>query len=141
MEQEKFRERKLLEKVTRKIDRDVDSAIVEGWSDKKVLEKLGFSGKIFLSAERTVEDLAEDVERGSKRVVVLTDFDSHGKQQNRKIIQELQGKVDVLNVGRKEFGAQLTSTGRQAIEDVSPLFESKEKKFVEAALDRLFFRN
>lgn len=140
MDREKFRERKKLEEVTDKLDRDVDSVIVEGISDKKVMEKLGFDGRIFLSAERTVEDLAEDVSRASERVAILTDFDSHGKQQNREILQELQDKVDVINASRKEFGAQLTSTGRQAVEDAAPLFHSKEEKFVEAALDRLFFR-
>ncbi len=139
MNNEKFRERKELEEVTRKLDRDVESIIVEGFSDKKVMKKLGFEGRIFLSAERTVEDLAEDIERASERVAILTDFDQHGKEENKKILQELEDRVDVINASRKEFGAQLTSTGRRTIEDASPLFESKENKFVEAALDTLFF--
>ena len=141
MNKEKFREKKKLEEVTQKVDRDVDSAIVEGIADKKVLEKLGFESKIFLSAERTTEDLAEDVERSSERVAILTDFDNHGKEENKKIFQELQGRVDVINASRQEFGAQLTSTGRRTLEDAAPLFESKERKFVEAALDTLFFRD
>jgi 5S rRNA maturation endonuclease (ribonuclease M5) len=141
MNKEKFRERKQLEQVIRKIDRDVDSIIVEGYCDKKVMEKLGFEGRIFLSAERTIEDLTEDVTRASKRVAILTDFDQHGKEENKKILQELQDKVDVIKVSRKEFGAQLTSTGRRTIEDAAPLFGSIETKFVEAALETLFFRN
>lgn len=141
MNNEKFREKKKLEEVTRKLDRDVDSVVVEGYADKRVMEKLGFEGRIFLSAERTVEDLAEDVARGSERVAILTDFDEHGKDENKKILQELQDKVDVINASRKEFGAQLTSTGRRTIEDAAPLFESKQRKFVEAALDTLFFRD
>lgn len=141
MNKEKFKERKNLEEVTRKLDRDVDSIIVEGFDDKIVMQKLGFEGKIFLSAERTIEDLAEDVARASERVAILTDFDNHGKEENKKILQELQDKVDVINASRKEFGAQLTSTGRRTIEDAAPLFESKQKKFVDAALDTLFFRD
>lgn len=137
MDKEKFRERNNLIEVTRKLDRDLDAIIVEGFSDRKVMKKLGFEGKIFLSAERNNELLAEDVERGADTVAVLTDFDSHGKKQNREIRQELQDKVDVISASRKEFGAQLTSTGRRAIEDVEPLFHSKEDKFVDAALDRL----
>ncbi|MFQ3275655.1 MAG: 5S rRNA maturation endonuclease (ribonuclease M5) [Candidatus Nanohaloarchaea archaeon] len=137
MDKEKFRERNNLIEVTRKLDRDLDAIIVEGFSDRKVMKKLGFEGKIFLSAERNNELLAEDVERGADTVAVLTDFDSHGKKQNREIRQELQDKVDVIRASRKEFGAQLTSTGRRAIEDVEPLFHSKEDKFVDAALDRL----
>lgn len=141
MKNEKFRERQKLEEVTKKLDRDVDSVIVEGYADKQVMQKLGFEGRIFLSAERTVEDLAEDVARSSKRVAILTDFDQHGKDENKKILQELQDKVDVINASRKEFGAQLTSTGRRTIEDAAPLFESKQRKFVDAALDTLFFRD
>ncbi|MFB6199426.1 MAG: hypothetical protein ABEJ83_00990 [Candidatus Nanohaloarchaea archaeon] len=138
MKKQEFKERKELESVTRKIDREVDSAIVEGFSDKFFLKKLGFTGNIYLSAERTIEDLAEDVERGSDRTVILTDFDTHGKQQNKKIIQELQGRVDVLNSARKKFGKQLTSNDRHEIEDVRPLFNDKDQKFVDAALDRLY---
>lgn len=141
MDTEKFRERKKLEEVTRKVDRDVDSVIVEGFADKQVMQKLGFEGKIFLSAERTVEDLAEDVARASEKVAILTDFDNHGKEENKKILQELQDKVDVINASRREFGAQLTSTGRRTVEDAAPLFRSKERKFVDAALDTLFFRD
>ncbi len=140
MDTEKFRERKQLEAVVEKLDRDVDAAIVEGFMDKQVLVRLGFTGKVFLSAERSLESLVEDVERGSERVAVLTDFDNHGKDQNRKICHELQGRVDVINAARKEFGSQLTSTGRMAVEDARPLFHSKNDKFVEARLDGLFFR-
>lgn len=138
MDPEDYRERQKLVKVTEKLDRDLDALIVEGFCDKKVMQKLGFEGKIFLSAERKLEFLAEDVERGADRVAVLTDFDSHGKEENRKIRQILQDRVDVFNSARDEFGAQLTSTGRRTIEDIEPLFHSKEEKFVDAALDQLY---
>ncbi len=134
-----FKERKLLEKEVEKLNQDVDSAVVEGLDDKRVLRKLGFDGKIFLSAEKTLEDLAEDLERGSLRTVILTDFDQHGKDENKKINQVLQERdIDVINSSRKQFGAQFTSTGRMAIEDAEPLFRSKFDKFVDAALDGLF---
>lgn len=139
MDKDQFRELKELEQVTEKVDKNVDAAVVEGFSDKKVLEKLGFSGKIFLSAERTLEDLVEDISRGSDKVAVLTDFDSHGKEQNHEIARRLQQEVDVLRSARDEFGKQLTSTGRRDIEDARPLFEDKEEKFVDAAMDQLFF--
>lgn len=141
MDKERFEERKRLEALAEKIDRDVDSIIVEGFSDKKMMQKLGFTGRIFLSAERKLEDLVEDVSRGAERVAVLTDFDEHGKERNREIARQLERKVDVIRASRKEFGAQLTSTGRQCIEDVAPLFDDRNKKFRDAALDRLFFRS
>ncbi len=139
MEREDYIERNRLEEVVSRIDRDVDAAIVEGYSDRVVLEKLGFRGKIFLSAEKSVEGLVEDVARGAERVAVLTDFDSHGKDQARVISRELDKEIDVLNSAREEFGKQLTSRGRMAVEDVAPLFIDKDQKFVDAALDGLFF--
>lgn len=139
MRKEDFREKNRLEEVVKDIDRNVDSVIVEGWSDKKMIQKLGFEGKIFLSAERTVEDLVEDVSRGSEAVAVLTDFDTHGKEEAEKISRHLQEEVDVLRSARKKFGAQLTSKDRRAVEDVRPLFDDKDEKFVEAAMDQLYF--
>jgi 5S rRNA maturation endonuclease (ribonuclease M5) len=141
MEREKFVEKNKLENIVSRIDRDVDSIIVEGYSDRIVMEKLGFSGKIFLSAEKTVEGLVEDVSRGANRVAVLTDFDTHGKEEARKISRELDKEIDVLNSAREEFGKQFTSKGRRAVEDVAPLFVDREQKFIEAALDDLYFND
>lgn len=138
MDKEKFRERKELELIVEKFNRDLDAVVVEGFSDRRVMEKLGFKGKIFMSAERNLEMLAEDIERGADRVGILTDFDSHGKEENRKIRQLLQDKVDVVNSARREFGRQMTGEGRMAIEDIEPLFHSKQQKFVDAALDQLY---
>jgi len=139
MEKEEFVERKKLESIISRISRDVDAVVVEGYSDRIVLEKLGFEGKIFLSAEKTVEGLVEDVSRGANRVVVLTDFDEHGKQEAEKISREIDKEIDVLRSHRDKFGRQFTSTGRMALEDAAPLFVDKDQKFVEAALDDLFF--
>ena len=138
MRKEEFRELKQLEETVEKLDRDLDSVIVEGFDDKKVMRKLGFTGKIFLSAELSIEDLVEDVERGSEKTAVLTDFDSHGKKENQKIRHALQGRVKNSISAREEFGIQLTSNDRHAVEDVRVLFEDKEQKFVDAALSRLF---
>lgn len=138
MRQEKFRELKKLEKIIERIDRDVDSVIVEGEADRKVMRNLGFDGKIFLSAERTIEDLVEDVSRGSDRTAVLTDFDEHGKEQNRKISHALQGEVKNSRSSREAIGRQLTSNGRMTIEDARPLLKDKEQRFIDAALSRLY---
>lgn len=141
MRREDFVEKNRLEKIVAKISRDVDSIIVEGWADKKVMRELGFQGRIFLSAERTHKGLVEDVSRASEKVAVLTDFDSHGKEEAQAISRKLQEEIDVIRSARKEFGAQLTSKDRRAVEDIRPLFEDMEKKFVEAAMDGLFFRD
>jgi len=132
-----FRERKEFEGLVRELDKNVGSAIVEGLKDKIVLQKLGFSGKIFLSAERSNEDLCEDVARGSERVAILTDFDSHGREQNRKIESLLEGKVDVINSLRRDIGAQMAENDRYAIEDIMPVLKDKNQKFVEEKLDEI----
>ncbi len=129
---------KRLEREVEKIDRDVDSVIVEGFSDMKAVKELGFTGRIYMSAERTVEDLAEDVVRGSETVAILTDFDSHGKKQNRILAQALQEDIRIDFSARKSFGKELTSQDRYAVEDVIPLFSSWRDKFTEATLHRLF---
>ena len=139
MNKEDYIEKKHLEKIIREIEKTVDTIIVEGWSDKKMIQKLGFKGKIFLSAEKTTEELIEDVSRRTKKAAVLTDFDSHGKEQAEKISRQLDKEVDVVRTARQKFGKQLTSKDRRAIEDIRPLFEDKEKKFVDAAIDQLFF--
>lgn len=140
METARFKERQKLEEIVSRLDRDVEAVIVEGFSDKEVVHKLGFNGKVFMSAERALEDLVEDVSRGAEKAAVLTDFDEHGKQQNKEISQALEREIDVIRSLRAEFGAQLTSTGRRAVEDVAPLFHDRDSKFVEAALDGLFFQ-
>ncbi len=138
MEKQKYIEKKQLEEQIKKLNRDSESIIVEGYADKKILRDLGYKGTIFLSAEKTLEDLAEDVTRKTDNTTILTDFDSHGKEQNKKILQIIDKEIDVLNSARKEFGKILTSTGRRDIEDIRPLLNSKEEKFVEAALDSLY---
>lgn len=131
--------KKRLEEEVRKMNRDLDAVIVEGFEDKLMIRKLGFQGKIFLSAERTTEDLVEDVSRGCEKVAVLTDFDEHGKEMNKELRKALEEEVDVLNSVRRDFGKILTESGRRDIEDIRTLFASKEDKFIEAALDRLYF--
>lgn len=131
--------KKRLEEEVRKMNRDLDAVIVEGFEDKLMIRKLGFQGRIYLSAEKTVEDLVEDVSRGSERVAILTDFDEHGKEANKELRKALEEEVDILNSIRRDFGKILTESGRRDIEDIRTLFTSKEKKFVEAALDGLYF--
>ena len=139
MRKEDYIEKKRLEAAVEDLERDVDAVIVEGWSDRKMIRKLGFEEKIFLSAERTVEDLVEDVARRSDRAAVLTDFERHGKEAAEEISRKLDKEIDVVRSARKKFGAQLTSTDRRAVEDVRPLFDDQDQKFVEAAMDQLFF--
>lgn len=138
MNAEELRERRRLERVVEKLDRDLDAVVVEGFSDRRVVRDLGFEGRVFMSAERTLEDLVEDVSRGASRVGVLTDFDNHGKEEAETISRALQSEVDVIRSARKEFGEALLERNRRAVEDIAPLLENRWKKFTDATLHRLF---
>lgn len=135
---EEYLERKELEKIVRKIDRDCDALVVEGPSDRIVMQKLGFKGRIYLSAEKKTEDLVEDISRISKKAAILTDFDKHGKKQSKEITHQLNKEIDVIKSYRKEFGKKITENDRRAVEDIMPLLSYKEEKFTDAALSRLF---
>lgn len=139
VETENFKEKKRFESLIEDFNRNSVAIIVEGYRDKMVLENLGFEGKVFLSAERKNEDLCEDVARGSEKVVILTDFDSHGRDQNRKIRKLLEGKTDVINSFRKEMKVKMARNDRYAIEDIRPVLEDKKKKFVEEKLDEISY--
>ena len=139
MREEKFRELQAVRKVVEKLDRDLDSIIVEGESDSRVMKDLGFTGKVFLSAEKDIEDLVENVSRGGGRTAILTDFDAHGKKQSGKIRQALEPEADYLSLSsRREFGRQLTSEDRYAVEDLRPLLDDRDERFKQAALSRLY---
>lgn len=136
---EEFRERKRFESLIDELNKNSVSVVVEGYMDQLVLRKLGFRGKVFLSAERKNEDLCEDVARGSERVVILTDFDSHGRKQNKKLGKLLEGKVDVINSFRRDMKAEMAENDRYAIEDIRPILQNKNKKFVEEKLDEISY--
>jgi len=130
--------REKLRALVTKMDTDVDAIIVEGESDKRVLRQLGMETRIFTCGGRNPELFCEDVSRVSRKVVILTDFDTHGKELNREFCQLLEGETDVLNSYRRDFGKLLTSEDRHCVEDIRPLFHSDYDKYVDANLDRLF---
>jgi len=130
--------REKLRKLAQKIDNDVDAIIVEGKSDKRILRKLGVEGHIFTCGGKVPELFCDDVARVSNKIVILTDFDEHGKELNKEFRQLLSSDVDILSSYRKQFGKLLTSRDRYCIEDLRPLFTSRFQKFVDVDLDRLF---
>lgn len=136
--QDDFYHREQLRDLVHRIDRDADAVVVEGRHDKEVLEHLGLSVRVFTCAGRIPTEFCNTVGRVSSHVVMLTDFDSHGKELNREMSRMLSEKTDVMHAYREEFGALLTSKGRHCIEDIRPLLGDPEKHFKQAQLDRLF---
>ena len=66
------------------------AVIVEGMNDKAALRRLGLKGKIlsFKSSGQTLLDFVDGI--GSKRVLVLTDFDKEGHEVAARITEELE---------------------------------------------------
>jgi len=119
-------------------DQDADAVIVEGVADKEVLERCGVESRVFTCGGKEPEAFAETVGRGHERVVILTDFDAHGKELNERFRHLLREDVHILSAHRRDIGAHLTETGRHCIEDLGPLFSSRFEKFIDVKLDRLF---
>lgn len=134
----KYRER--LKRLLKAIDRDTDVILVEGTSDTAVLRKMGCSSDIEEIADRQVDVVAAEISELYETVVVLTDFDTHGKKQAANVSRLLDKECDVFYSYRKRFGRLLTERGRRCIEDIRPLLGTHDRQFREATLDRLFTR-
>ncbi|MDY6789422.1 MAG: hypothetical protein SVV03_05685 [Candidatus Nanohaloarchaea archaeon] len=131
-----YRER--LSDLAERIGRDVDAVIVEGKCDERALKKLGMETDIFKVGRCSIEPFCERISDIAESVVILTDFDSEGKEINKELRQRLVEETDVLGSYRKDFGKLMTSKDRYCIEDLNPLFNSPFDKFIDADLDRLF---
>ncbi|MDY6771078.1 MAG: hypothetical protein SV186_03920 [Candidatus Nanohaloarchaea archaeon] len=135
---EEYEYRERVRRFVQRMDDNVDAIIVEGESDKRVLRRLGAESRIFTSGGRSPEPFAETVARVTDRLVILTDFDEHGKELNKEFQHLLREDVTIFHAYRRDFGKLLTSSGRHCVEDLRPLFDSRFEKFVDAKLDRLF---
>ena len=70
--------------------------IVEGFRDAEALRKMGVRGQILiLRSARNLRRYLE--ERGSKRVILLLDFDTEGTELMAKTIRELEGAVPIID--------------------------------------------
>ena len=98
------------------LERNKDKlTIVEGKKDKKVLCSLSFTKVVTINKGlyETVEDLKE------KEVLLLTDFDSEGKQIAKKLntfLQHLGYKVD--RETRRKIGLLFTKLRIKKIEEL-----------------------
>lgn len=135
---DRYRHREQLKRLLEKIDRDADVVVVEGKSDTAVLRKMGCSSAIEESAGRQPDVFAADVGASHETAVVLTDFDTHGKEVADELSHLLAKECDVLHTYRERFGKLLTERGRMCVEDIRPLLGDHDRSFREQTLDRLF---
>ncbi len=70
--------------------------IVEGYRDAEALRRVGVGGEILvLKSARKLRRYLE--ERGSRKVILLLDFDSEGVELMAKTLRELEGAVPVID--------------------------------------------
>lgn len=91
--------------------------VVEGKRDSAALRKLGFSGVI--SEFHSFKGLAQFVDSfGSKRIILLLDFDRKGKYLTSRIVSQLEHRSKI-DLSFKKKLATITKGKIRHIEDLS----------------------
>ena len=99
----------------------VDIVLVEGMRDFQALRTLGYKGEIVQCSRLQVSDveLCDDIAEHYHSILILTDFDSEGREINRNLTKLLERKAIKLEEGlRRQFGRLMASIGVYAIEDL-----------------------
>lgn len=118
----KVRETALKEfsRIVRDVNSEVDMILVEGKRDRRALVESGFSSRIMECSSLPVHEIISRVEEsGSRKVLVLTDFDSHGKELFREISSALTGHgISLKNIYRKRIKEILDRENRKTTESL-----------------------
>ena len=120
---------KLLEKLTKESMKGVP-IIVEGRNDVNALHKLGLEGDIILasSGKSFLDVLGEIEERRKREVILLMDFDRHGKEWTHRLTHRLEEMKITPNL---HFWKELLSLVGHDIKDIEGLatyLETLKKK-------------
>ena len=107
---------------------DSSTIVVEGKRDAEALRSLGIDAEFyFISGSlSSINQLAESLSEKGKEVIVLTDFDSKGKQLAARLIRELHGcgkKVKVNTEVRRNLMRAFNNVKIGEIEDLKSLIE------------------
>lgn len=111
---------KEIAKLIRKINSDVDIILVEGKRDRRALVENGFESRIMECSSLSIHDTMEMIEEsGARNVLVLTDFDSHGKELCREISEVLRGHgIRLKNIYRKKIKEILDTENMKTTESL-----------------------
>jgi len=120
---------KLLEKLTTESTKGIP-IIVEGQNDINALHKLGLEGDIILasSGKSFLDVLGEIEERRKREVILLMDFDRHGKEWTHRLTHRLEEMKITPNL---HFWKELLSLVGHDIKDIEGLatyLETLKKK-------------
>jgi len=98
--------------------------IVEGKRDMQALRALGLPGPVIMASRRRALDLAEDVARSYREIILLTDWDGKGDEMCRTIechLRSVGSKPD------KEIRSRLKKLVKKEIKDVESLSRYAER--------------
>ena len=105
--------------------------LVEGQKDAEALRRIGVGGEILAikSCGRSFIDLIDRIEKcGGKEIILLMDFDRHGREITERLIQNLERRRIKIN---HSFWRELLSLVEKDLKDIEGLaayLETLEKK-------------
>lgn len=95
--------------------------IVEGIKDEKALKTLGLKNIVRISGKpliRVADEIVSDIRKGSKEVIILTDFDSKGRKMASRLTRLLQAHRIHPN---SRLRSEVMKLGWNRIEDMNGL--------------------
>lgn len=107
-------------RLVKKINSDVDAILVEGKRDRRALVENGFESRIIECSSLPNHEIISRVEEsGARSVLVLTDFDSHGKELCKEISSALTGHgISLKNIYRKKIKEILDTENMKTTESM-----------------------
>ena len=121
---------KLLERLTKESTKGTP-IIVEGRNDINTLHKLGVEGDIIpaKSSGKSFLDVLSEVEkRGKREVIILMDFDRHGKEWTNRLTRRLEEMKIKPNLLFWENLLSLVGHDVKDIEGLATYLETLRKK-------------
>lgn len=110
--------------------------IVEGIKDRRALKRLGFEGEIIkISEGKSIFTFCEELAKKFKKVIILTDWDSHGGRLCRILKKSLTANSIRYN---EDIRSRLLFYCRKEVKDVEgivPMLENMKKRIAEKQSD------
>jgi 5S rRNA maturation endonuclease (ribonuclease M5) len=97
--------------------------IVEGRRDEKSLRAMGLKGPVIMASRRPALDLAEEVARSYKEIIMLTDWDDKGDEMAKNIDRLLCSVGARANLETRNRLKKLVKKEIKDVESLHPYVE------------------
>ena len=100
---------------------EVELVLVEGHRDVEAIKKLGAFMPVDVSSHigKTEHDIATDLSRRTREILILTDFDEEGGSKAKRLSRLLEAEgVNVHRELRRKFGRLMGVLGIKTIESL-----------------------